>query len=85
MADLSGKTVGILATHMVEESELVDVRRNLADAGAEVVLISPSPARSSRSTTSSGRSATRIPSTRSYGSPPAPPERALRRPYGSGR
>jgi protease I len=41
MADLSGKTVGILATHMLEESELVDVRRNLADAGAEVVLISP--------------------------------------------
>jgi hypothetical protein len=39
MADLSGKTVGILATHMVEESELVDVRRNLA--GAEVVLFSP--------------------------------------------
>jgi protease I len=41
MADLDRKTVGILATHMVEESELVDVRRRLADAGAEVVLISP--------------------------------------------
>jgi protease I len=41
MADLDQKTVGILATHMVEESELVDVRRHLADAGAEVVLIAP--------------------------------------------
>jgi protease I len=41
MADLDGKTVGILATHMVEEAELVDVRRHLADAGAEVVLIAP--------------------------------------------
>ena len=41
MADLDGRTVGVLATHMVEESELVDVRRNLTDAGAEVVLIAP--------------------------------------------
>ena len=37
MGDLDGKTVGILATHMVEEAELVDVRRYLADAGAAVL------------------------------------------------
>src|SRR3954468_15354227 len=41
MADLDAKTVGILATHMVEESELVDVQQYLADAGAETVLVSP--------------------------------------------
>ena len=57
MADLDGKTVGILATHMVEESELVDVRRHLADAGAEDRADrARRRARSSRSTISSARS-----------------------------
>jgi protease I len=41
MPDLDNKTVAILATHMVEEAELVDPRRYLADAGAETVLIAP--------------------------------------------
>jgi protease I len=43
MADLDGKTVAILATHMVEEAELVDTRRFLSDAGAETVLVAPEP------------------------------------------
>jgi protease I len=43
MSELQGKTVGILATHMVEESELVEPRRLLEDAGAETVLIAPQP------------------------------------------
>jgi protease I len=43
MAELARKTVGILATHMVEEAELVDVQQLLADAGAEVVLVAPEP------------------------------------------
>jgi protease I len=43
MAEIDGKTVGILATHMVEEAELVDVQRYLADAGAETVLVAPEP------------------------------------------
>jgi protease I len=43
MADLDGKTVAILATHMVEEAELVDTRRFLSDAGAETVLLAPQP------------------------------------------
>jgi protease I len=43
MAGLSGKTVGILATHMVEEAELVDPQQLLADSGAETVLIAPEP------------------------------------------
>jgi protease I len=41
MADLDGKRVAILATHMVEEAELVDTRRFLSDAGAETVLVAP--------------------------------------------
>jgi protease I len=41
MSELDGKTVAFLATHMVEEAELVDPLRMLADAGAETVLISP--------------------------------------------
>jgi protease I len=41
MPVLDRKTVAILATHMVEEVELVEPRRYLADAGAEVVLVSP--------------------------------------------
>jgi protease I len=41
MSELDNKTVAILATHMVEEAELVDPRRYLADAGAETVLIAP--------------------------------------------
>jgi protease I len=43
MASIDGKTVGILATHMVEEAELVDVQQYLADAGAETVLVAPEP------------------------------------------
>jgi protease I len=43
MADLDRKTVAILATHMVEEAELVDTRRYLADSGAETVLVAPQP------------------------------------------
>jgi protease I len=43
MADLDGKTVAILATHMVEEVELVETRRYLSDAGAETVLVAPEP------------------------------------------
>src|SRR6266446_632452 len=43
MADLDGKTVAILATHMVEEAELVETRRYLSDAGAETVLVAPEP------------------------------------------
>ena len=43
MAAIDGKTVGILATHMVEEAELVDVQRYLTDAGAETVLVAPEP------------------------------------------
>jgi protease I len=41
MSELDGKTVAILATHMVEESELVEPRRMLADAGADMVLVAP--------------------------------------------
>src|SRR5436305_7264217 len=41
MSELDGKTIAFLATHMVEEAELVDPLRMLADAGAETVLISP--------------------------------------------
>ena len=36
MSELDGKTIAILATHMVEEAELVDPLRMLADAGAEI-------------------------------------------------
>jgi protease I len=43
MADLTGKTVAILATHMVEEAELVDTQQLLEDAGADVVLVAPEP------------------------------------------
>jgi protease I len=43
MDAIDGKTVGILATHMVEEAELVDVQRHLAEAGAETVLVAPEP------------------------------------------
>ena len=43
MADLDGKRVAIVATHMVEEAELVDTRRFLSDAGAETVLVAPEP------------------------------------------
>ena len=43
MADLDGKRVAILATHMVEEAELVEPRRRLDDAGATTVLVSPQP------------------------------------------
>jgi len=41
MADLDGRTVAILATHMVEEAELVDTRRFLDDAGADTILVAP--------------------------------------------
>ncbi|MDX6599365.1 MAG: protease [Gaiellales bacterium] len=41
MPELDNKTVAILATHMVEEAELVDTRRYLDDAGAETVLVAP--------------------------------------------
>jgi protease I len=41
MPELDNKSVAILATHMVEEAELVDTRRYLDDAGAETVLVSP--------------------------------------------
>jgi protease I len=41
MSELDGKTVAILATHMVEEAELVGPRRMLEDAGAETVLVAP--------------------------------------------
>jgi protease I len=41
MPELDNKTVAILATHMVEEAELVDPRRYLDEAGAETVLVSP--------------------------------------------
>lgn len=38
---LAGMRIAILATDMVEESELVDPRQVLEDAGAEVDLVSP--------------------------------------------
>ena len=41
MAELDGKTVAILATHMVEEAELVEPRRLLEEAGAQTLLVSP--------------------------------------------
>src|SRR6478752_90822 len=41
MAKIDGKKVAILATHMVEEAELVETRRHLTEAGAETVLVAP--------------------------------------------
>ncbi|MEO1266223.1 MAG: type 1 glutamine amidotransferase domain-containing protein [Pseudomonadota bacterium] len=40
MAGLTGKTVALLATNGFEESELFEPRRQIANAGADVVIVS---------------------------------------------
>ena len=40
MADLNGKRIAILATDMFEQVELVEPRKALEDAGAEIELVS---------------------------------------------
>ncbi len=40
MADLKGKRIAILATDMFEQVELVEPRKALEDAGAEIALVS---------------------------------------------
>ncbi|HKG10294.1 MAG TPA: DJ-1/PfpI family protein, partial [Gaiellaceae bacterium] len=40
MADLNGKRVAILATDMVEQVELVEPRKAVEEAGADVELVS---------------------------------------------
>ncbi len=41
MAELSGKTIAILATHGFEQSELMEPKRRLEEAGATVRIVSP--------------------------------------------
>jgi len=42
-AELNGKKVAILATNGFEQSELLDPRKALQDAGAETTVVSPKP------------------------------------------
>jgi len=42
-SDLKGKKIAILATDGFEQSELMEPRKKLQDAGAEVVVIAPRP------------------------------------------
>ena len=41
MHDISGKKIAILATHGFEQSELMEPKRQLAEAGAEITVIAP--------------------------------------------
>ena len=41
MHDITGKKIAILATHGFEQSELMEPKRRLADAGATVHVVSP--------------------------------------------
>jgi len=45
MKNLEGKRIAILATHGFEQSELLEPQRQLAEAGADVVVVSPEQGR----------------------------------------